>query len=42
VLIPFYLAEGHSGVLLIILAVSTAIVAEFIDYGIGYLASKKD
>jgi len=41
VLIPFYLAEGHSGVLLIILAVSTAIVAEFIDYGIGYLASEK-
>jgi len=41
VLIPFYVAEGHAGMLLIILAISTAIVAQVIDFAIGYLASDK-
>jgi len=41
VLIPFYVAEGHAGLLLIILAISTAIAAQLIDYAIGYLASEK-
>ena len=40
VLIPFYLAEGHSGLVLVGLALSTAIAAQLIDYGIGYLASE--
>ena len=39
VLVPFYLAEGHSGVLLIGLAVLTALGAQTIDYVIGHAVS---
>ena len=34
-LVPYYLAEGHSGGVLIVLAVVTALAAQAIDYGIG-------
>ena len=40
-LVPFYQAEGHAGTILVGLAVSTAIGAQLIDYGIGYLVSDK-
>jgi len=40
-LVPFYLAEGHTGLTIIILAVSTALLAQLIDYTIGNLASHK-
>lgn len=40
-LFPFYLAEGHSGIILIILAVLTALLAQLFDYAIGYLFSEK-
>lgn len=40
-LVPFYLAEGHAGLTIIILAVSTALLAQVIDYTIGNLASTK-
>ncbi|MBT4604030.1 hypothetical protein HOC01_00180 [archaeon] len=39
-LVPYYYALGHSGTTLFILSVTTAIVAQLIDYGIGYLAPK--
>ncbi|MFC1753834.1 VTT domain-containing protein [Thermoproteota archaeon] len=39
ILVPYYLAEGHSGLLIIIGAVITAMVAQVFDYMIGYLAS---
>ena len=38
-LIPIYLAEGHPGPVLVLLAVSTAITAQAIDYGIGRAVS---
>ena len=34
-LVPVYEAEGHAGATLILIAVSTALVAQLIDYGIG-------
>lgn len=34
-LVPVYQSEGHSGALLVVLAVSTALVAQAIDFGIG-------
>ncbi|MGD8726991.1 MAG: VTT domain-containing protein [Gemmatimonadales bacterium] len=34
-LVPYYLAEGHAGGVLIVLAVVTALAAQGIDYGIG-------
>jgi len=34
-LVPFYQAEGHAGSTLILIAVSTALAAQAIDYGIG-------
>jgi membrane protein DedA with SNARE-associated domain len=34
-LVPVYQAEGHSGALLVALAVSTALAAQAIDFGIG-------
>lgn len=40
-LAPFYLAEGHAGLTIIILAVATALLAQLIDYTIGNLASTK-
>ncbi len=38
-LVPLYLAEGHSGTVLIGLAVITALIAQVIDYGIGRAVS---
>lgn len=34
-LVPYYQAEGHAGGLLVLLAVTTALAAQAIDYGIG-------
>lgn len=34
-LVPYYQAEGHSGEVLVLLAVVTALAAQAIDYGIG-------
>ena len=34
-LVPYYQAEGHAGGVLVLLAVTTALVAQAIDYGIG-------
>ena len=39
-LVPYYLAAGHSGFLLILIALITAIIAQLIDYGIGYFFSR--
>lgn len=41
VLVPWYLSEGHSGPVLIVLAVTTALLAQLVDYGIGRLASER-
>jgi membrane protein YqaA with SNARE-associated domain len=38
-LVPIYQAEGHAGPTLILIAVSTALVAQAIDYGIGRAVS---
>jgi len=40
-LIPVYQAEGHPEVLLVTLAVSTALAAQAIDYGIGRAFSQR-
>ena len=34
-LVPYYQTEGHSGGVLVLLAVTTALAAQAIDYGIG-------
>ena len=34
-LVPYYQAEGHPGGVLVLLAVTTALAAQAIDYGIG-------
>ncbi len=34
-LVPYYQAEGHAGGVLVLLAVTTALAAQAIDYGIG-------
>ena len=39
VLVPWYLAEGHPGAVLLVLAVATALAAQIIDFGIGRLLS---
>lgn len=39
VLIPFYVSYGYDPFILFIGAIGTAMVAQFIDYGIGYLFS---
>ncbi len=36
-LVPFYQAEGHRGLVLLGIAVATAMVAQTVDYGIGRL-----
>lgn len=41
VLVPYYLAHDHPGSLLVPLAVVTAMTAQIIDYGIGYLLSDR-
>ncbi|MBW2999461.1 VTT domain-containing protein [Candidatus Woesearchaeota archaeon] len=38
-LVPYYLAEGHSGIILIVIAVVTAIIAQLFDYFAGHLMS---
>jgi membrane protein YqaA with SNARE-associated domain len=40
-LVPLYQSEGHEAVTLIMLAVSTAIVAQVIDYSIGRAVSDR-
>ncbi|MFC2136257.1 DedA family protein [Bacteroidota bacterium] len=40
-LVPYYLSEGHSGVLLILIAVLTALVAQVLDYSFGFTFSEK-
>ncbi|MDH3456451.1 MAG: VTT domain-containing protein [Gemmatimonadota bacterium] len=40
-LLPYYMAEGHRGEVLIVLAVITALVAQVIDYGIGRLLAER-
>jgi membrane protein YqaA with SNARE-associated domain len=39
VLVPYYLSEGHLGLVLVPVAVVTALAAQLIDYGIGYIIS---
>jgi len=41
VLIPYYLAEGHSAILLVFVAVTTAIIAHVLNYSVGFLLSEK-
>jgi membrane protein DedA with SNARE-associated domain len=38
-LLPYYMAEGHGGAVLIVLAVITALAAQAIDYSIGRLVA---
>ena len=40
IMVPYYLSQGHSGLILIIGAVITAMIAQVFDYALGYLASK--
>ena len=40
-LVPIYQAEGHAGAILIVIAVSTAIAGEVIDYCIGRVVSHR-
>ncbi|MFH1275692.1 MAG: VTT domain-containing protein [Candidatus Woesearchaeota archaeon] len=40
-LVPIYQAFGHDGLVLIIIAVATAILAQPINYAIGYLMSSE-
>jgi membrane protein YqaA with SNARE-associated domain len=38
-LVPYYLSQGHSGLVLIVVAVATAILAQLFDYFAGHLMS---
>ncbi|HIF22312.1 MAG TPA: hypothetical protein EYQ27_10490, partial [Gemmatimonadetes bacterium] len=40
-LVPYYLAAGDSASVLIGLSVATALLAQTIDYGIGYVVSER-
>ncbi len=40
-LVPYFLSLGHNSFLILTLAIVTALVAELIDYGVGFLASDK-
>ena len=40
-LVPYYQNEGHAAMILVGLSVATAVVAQTIDYGIGYLVSER-
>ena len=40
-LVPYYQAEGHAALVLVGLSITTAVVAQTIDYGIGRLLSEK-
>ncbi|MBU1201474.1 MAG: VTT domain-containing protein [Nanoarchaeota archaeon] len=39
-LVPYYLSEGYSGIILIFLAVITALIAQMLDYSVGYSVSE--
>jgi membrane protein YqaA with SNARE-associated domain len=41
ILVPYYLAEGHQAGVLVFVAIATAMAAQLIDYGIGYLLSDR-
>ncbi|NQU98528.1 VTT domain-containing protein [Candidatus Woesearchaeota archaeon] len=40
-LIPYYLAEGHAAITMIILAILTAMLAQIIDFSLGFMVSQK-
>ena len=40
-LIPYYLAQGHAGFSLLVIALITAILAQLIDYSLGFLLSNE-
>ena len=40
-LVPYYQAEGHAAMTLVLISVATATAAQLIDYGIGYAISDK-
>ena len=40
-LVPYYLSEGYSGITLIIIALITAIIAQLLDYSVGFLFSDR-
>ncbi len=40
-MVPWYLAEGHAPTTIVVVAVVTAMLAQLIDYGIGYLFSER-
>ena len=40
-LVPYYVSQGHSSFSLVVIAVVTAMLAQIIDYGIGFLFSEK-
>ncbi len=41
ILVPLYLAAGHPALVLIGLSVGTGLLAQTIDYGIGYVVSER-
>ena len=41
ILVPLYLAEGHPGLVLIGLSVGTGLLAQTIDYAIGWVVSER-
>ncbi|MBU0471567.1 MAG: VTT domain-containing protein [Nanoarchaeota archaeon] len=41
ILVPYYLSEGYLAIILIFLALVTAVVAQIIDYSLGFLVSEK-
>ncbi len=40
-LLPYYMAEGHRGGVLVVLAVTTALLAQVIDYSIGRMLAER-
>lgn len=40
-LVPYYLSQAHSGLVLVVIALATAMFAQFFDYLIGRLASDR-
>ncbi len=41
VLVPYYIAEGHNILVIPLLAIITALIAQFIDYSIGHTVGYK-
>lgn len=41
VLVPYYLQEGYPGGILVAVAIGTALLAQLLGYGLGYLFSEK-